>query len=103
MVLTFLIGIVPPLRVAWYVSAGVAALLLIYTSLLVYIKNQAAVARAERANAIRRPQRPKPVRPRYVADGPSGWPRQTFNGLGQLGEGDHVHVVVKPAAEGAGA
>ena len=33
----------------------------------------------------------------------SGWARPTFNGLGSVGEGDRVHVVVRPAGDMAGA
>ena len=98
--LTFLIGMVPPLRAAWYVSAGLGVLLLLYVWLLLSMKPQAAhphdVARAARVpQAIA--QTPPPT-PRYVADGRMGWARPTFNGLGALDEADSVHVVVRAAS-----
>ncbi|HEY7477556.1 MAG TPA: hypothetical protein VIB62_04890 [Actinomycetota bacterium] len=98
--LTVLIGLVPPLRAAWYVSAALGALLLLYVWALLSIKHRAAhphdVARAARVPE-REPQRPAPA-PRYVADGRLGWARPTFNGLGALDESDAVHVVVRPAS-----
>jgi Flp pilus assembly protein TadB len=97
--LTVLIGLVPPLRAAWYVSAALGALLLLYVWALLSIKHRAAhphdVARAARVPE-REPQRPAPAR--YVADGRLGWARPTFNGLGALDESDAVHVVVRPAS-----
>jgi hypothetical protein len=38
-----------------------------------------------------------------VVDNMGGWARPTFNGLGSVGEGDRVHVVVRPAGDMAGA
>jgi hypothetical protein len=84
--LTFLIGLVPPLHAAW-------------------IKHREGQPH-ETARAARQPARVKtPVTavPRYVVDGMSGWARPTFNGLGSVGEGDRVHVVVRPAGNMAGA
>jgi hypothetical protein len=96
--LTFLIGLVPPLRVIWYVSAGFAGLLVVYVWLLISIKHRASSALPEvdgedRGNAA------AAAVARYVAEGRSTWARPTFNGLGALGESDRVHVVVRPAAQ----
>lgn len=99
--LTFLIGIVPPLRALWSVSLFFGVLLVLYVWLLLSLKaraphphEQARAARAEGRTTVR-------IGERYVADGRSAWARHTFNGLGSVGEGDRVHVVVKPASAGA--
>jgi Flp pilus assembly protein TadB len=103
--LTFLIGLVPPLRLVWMASAALVGLLLVYVSLLVWVKNQSQhpheVARAARQPA--RVKTPATAVPRYVVEGMSGRVRATFNGLGQVGPDDRVHVVVRPAGSTAGA
>ncbi len=101
--LTFLIGLAPPLRPVWYVSGALAGLLLLYIWLLLAIKHRATdphdVVRAAHAPArVAAAHHEAPGR--YVADGPMAWARPAFNGLGSLGEGDAVHVVVRPAAAG---
>lgn len=104
--LTFLIGLVPPLRAAWYLSAAFAGLLVLYVWLLLSIKHRSEVHPHETVRAARRPARVKtPVTavPRYVVDNMTSWARPTFNGLGSVGEGDRVHVVVRPAGDPAGA
>ncbi len=104
--LTFLIGLVPPLRVVWYLSAIFGGLLVLYVWLLLSIKHRASIQPHETARAARAPARVKtPVTavPRYVVDNMAGWARPTFNGLGSVGEGDRVHVVVRPAGDMAGA
>ncbi len=105
--LTFLIGLVPPLRDAWYVSAGLGALLLIYVWLLLSIKHQESIRapqmRTANATPARRQATPAAPAARYVAEGRSTWARPTFGGLGALGESDRVHVVVRTADDGAGA
>jgi Flp pilus assembly protein TadB len=96
--LSFLIGLVPPLRVVWYVSAGLAGLLLLYVWLLVSIKARQTRPH-ERVRAAAVPERPKPGHaPRFVAEGRSATARPTFNGLGAIGQHDPVHVVVRPAS-----
>ena len=98
--LTFLIGLVPPLHAVWALSGIFAGLLVLYVWLLLSIKHRAAVQPHETARAARQPARVKtPVTavPRYVVDSMNGWARPTFNGLGSVGEGDRVHVVVRPA------
>ena len=104
--LTFLIGLVPPLRVVWTLSGSFGALLVLYVWLLLSIKHRAAVQPHETVRAARQPARVKtPVTavPRYVVDSMTGWARPTFNGLGSVGEGDRVHVVVRHADNLAGA
>lgn len=101
--ITFLIGVVPPLRAMWTATGVLVALLVVYVWLLLTIKHKAAAFRGEphpheTTRAAKRPsRRASAPSPRYVADGHSGWARPTFNGLGTVGEGDRVHVVVRPA------
>lgn len=103
--ITALIGAVPPLRVMWSVSLVLGIVLLLYVWLLLSMKaREAAPDPHEHARAARAPVRAShPAAARHVADGPMGWARPTFNGLTSMGEGDAVHVVVKPASAVAGA
>lgn len=105
--LTFLIGLVPPLRSVWYVTMGLGALLLVYMWLLLSIKHRESAHRTQvrSANAapVRRRAQPAAPAARYVAEGRSTWARPNFGGLGALGESDRVHVVVRTANDGAGA
>jgi len=98
--ITFLIGLVPPLRIMWTVSMGFGALLLVYIWLLLSIKHRAKVLpdASDRA-AHAAPAHAASAAPasRYVAEGRGTWARPTFNGLGTLGESDRVHVVVRTA------
>ena len=95
--ITFLIGLVPPLRVVWTVTAILAATLLAFVYLLLTIKQRAGHPDVQ-LRAAREPVRtPRRVAVRHVAEGGSSWARPKVNGLGMLGEGDAVHVVVRPA------
>jgi hypothetical protein len=101
--LTLLIGAAPPLRVVWYASAAIGSLLAIYVWLLLTIKAHEAHPH-EQVRAVHAPATPQTApTSRYVAAGTQGRARPTFNGLGSIGEGDRVHVVVRPATVGAGA
>jgi Flp pilus assembly protein TadB len=99
--ISFLIGLVPPLRVIWDVTMVLVVLLAMYVWLLLYMKSKDRVAPAhEQARQARRPETVRAVRaatPRFVADGRTGWARPTFNGLGAMSESDRVHVVVRRA------
>lgn len=96
--LTFLIGLVPPLRVAWYATAAFATLLGLYTWMLMSIKERSARARAlRRVEEANVPARPRPARHRYVSEGRLA--RPAFNGLGALGADELVNIVVRPARE----
>ena len=101
--LTFLIGLVPPLRVAWALTGTMAGVLVFYVWALLTIKAHASqpheTARAAKAPAPER--RPRQAAQRYVGDGRTAWARPTFNGLGSIGEGDRVHVIVRPADQPA--
>jgi hypothetical protein len=94
--ISLLIGLVPPLRAMWVASAAFGGLLLLYVWALLAIKARATHPH-DRVRAAQVPATVRPTAPRYVADGVRAQARPTFNGLGTLGEGDRVHVVVKPA------
>jgi Flp pilus assembly protein TadB len=97
--ITFLIGLVPPLRVVWTLSAILGGLLLVYMYLLITIKQRAGHPDAQ-LRAARAPERtPRRVAVRHVAEGAGNWARPMVNGLGLLGEGDAVHVVVRSARQ----
>jgi hypothetical protein len=98
--ISFLIGLVPPLRAMWDVTMVLGVLMGLYVWLLIAVKNQSSVAPAhEQARAVQaRGAGPTHVaNTRFVAEGRSAWARPTFNGLGTLGESDRVHVVVRHA------
>lgn len=101
--LTFLIGLVPPLRAVWYLTATLSVLLAVYVWLLVSIKHRAS-ASDERSPAAAPSggHEAAAAVARYVAEGRSTWARPSFNGLGTLGESDRVHVVVRSAARVVG-
>jgi len=98
--LTFLIGLVPPLRAMWYATGALLALLGVYVWLLVSLKARtaqgASIAPAREAAPA---ERPRPARYRYAADAASRSPRAVFNGLSTLGADDLANIVVKPARQ----
>lgn len=97
--LTFMMGLVPPLRPVWYATALLATLLGAYVWMLLSIKQRGPQTSAQRAQAVQAvPQRPHPVRQRYTGDA-AGRTRQALNGLGTFATDDFVNIVVKPARE----
>lgn len=99
--ISFLIGLVPPLRAIWSVTAVFGVLLFLYVWLLLGMKARVAhphdIARAAKA-----PEQPRAIpSPRYVAEGAMAWARPTFNGLNGFAENEAVHVVVRSASAGA--
>jgi hypothetical protein len=97
--LSFMIGLVPPLRPVWYVTATLTTLLGVYVWMLLSIKQRAPESAVERARAIRDvPDRPTPVRERYASDA-AGRTRPAFNGLGTFAADEFTSIVVKPARE----
>jgi hypothetical protein len=97
---TFLIGLAPPLRVAWNLSLAMAVLLGAYVWMLISIKRRTATNPRDAARNARIPgDRAAAFAARYVIQGRNGHARETFNGLAGLGESDRVHVVVRPASE----
>jgi Flp pilus assembly protein TadB len=92
-VLTFLIGLVPPLRSMWYATGVLVMLLGLYVWLLVSLK-----ARGE-TDPLTTAAPASPARQRYAADAASRTPRAAFNGLSTFGADDLVNIVVKPAGQ----
>jgi Flp pilus assembly protein TadB len=97
---TSLMGLVPPLRVVWYVSAGLAVLLLAYVGLLITIKRRAIVD-AE-ASSMSPQDRAAAFAARHVLETRNGRAADPYAGLSGLPDHDPVHVVVRPASELAG-
>jgi hypothetical protein len=97
--LTFLMGLVPPLRAMWYASGALALLLALYVWLLVSIKARTSeVASFARSREAAPPERPRPQRQRYATDAAGRTPRPAFNGLSSLAADELVNVVVRPAS-----
>jgi hypothetical protein len=96
-VLTLLIGLVPPLRAMWYATGVLLSLLGAYVWLLVSLRARADRAALGRAGDAAAPERARPARQRYAADAGGRTPRAAFNGLATFGADDLVHIVVKPA------
>jgi hypothetical protein len=93
-------GLVPPLRVVWYATAGLAALLVAYVWLLVAIKHRALVD-AERESMS--PQdRAAAFAARHALETRNGRRAESYEALRGLSDHDRVHVVVRPASELAG-
>jgi len=100
---TFLMGLVPPLRVFWNVSIALAALLGVYVWMLISIKHRTMADPRDVARNARVPRdHAAAFAARYVIEGQNGRAREMFNGLQGLGESDRVQVVVRPASDLAG-
>jgi hypothetical protein len=99
-VLSFLIGLVPPLRDMWLATGALFALLLIYLWMLVSIKQRGAQARSrERARAAGTPAETRSAPQRYAAEGRGRNARPTFNGLGAHDPEDAGDIVVRRARQ----
>lgn len=97
--ITFLIGLVPPLRSMWYATGALLLLLGVYVWLLVWLKDQQPSARVlEQNRLVRVPDAPTTAPSRYVADASSRMPRPAFNGLTLDGD-DAVNIVVRRARQ----
>jgi hypothetical protein len=94
LVLTALIGLVPPLR------ATLLLLLVGYVWALLTMKARADAhdPARPRETAATAPARPRPARQRYAADASNRTARRSFNGLPAFGD-DLVNIVVRPAGE----
>jgi hypothetical protein len=97
--LSFLIGVVPPLRVMWMGTAVFTGLLVAYVWLLLTIKARERgtprpqeTVRKVHEQALRAPA----AAARYVAEGVSRTARPAYRGLGAVTSEDDVHVVVLP-------
>lgn len=100
LVLTALIGLVPPLRAMWYATATLLVLLGGYVWALLTMKARADAhdPARPRETAATAPASPRPARQRYAADASNRTARRSFNGLPAFGD-DLVNIVVRPAAE----
>jgi hypothetical protein len=96
--LTALIGLAPPLRVMWYVTAGLLAALGVYVWMLISLKAREDT-HGERVRATAAPEGMARVPQRYAADASSRTPRPAYNGLAAFGGDDLTSIVVKPARE----
>jgi hypothetical protein len=100
LVLTALIGLVPPLRAMWYATATLLVLLGSYVWALLTMKARADAhdPARPRETAATAPASPRPARQRYAADASNRTTRRSFNGLPAFGD-DLVNIVVRRAAE----
>ena len=98
LVLTTLIGLVPPLRAMWYATAILLLLLGGYVWALLTMKARADAHDPARPREAATTAPARPARQRYAADASNRTARRSFNGLPALGD-DLVNIVVKPAAE----
>jgi hypothetical protein len=97
--LSLLIGLVPPLRALWYVTAFLLLVLAVYVWLLLWLKHQHPDARTlEQTRLVRIPDSAVVPSPRYVTDAGSRNPRPAFNGL-VVDDDDAVNIVVRPAGQ----
>lgn len=93
---TFLMGLVPPLRVFWYGSLGLAVLLLAYAWLLVSLKQRHLAAAEETTMSPR--ERAAAFAARHVLEMRNGDPHGA-HATHAIPDRDPVHVVVRPASE----
>jgi Flp pilus assembly protein TadB len=95
---TFLMGLVPPLRVFWYASGALGVLLLAYVWLLVALKQREVTTEEESSMSPR--ERAAAFAARHVLETRNG--RAPSSHVPPLPDRDPVHVVVRPASEIAG-
>lgn len=98
-VLSGLIGLVPPLRAMWYATAILVGLLGVYVWMLLSMKAQ----RANRRDIVRvrdaaAPERARPARHRFAADAGGRTARPAINGLPTVAD-EVVRISVKPARD----
>ena len=97
-VLTLLIGIVPPLRAMWYATGALLALLAMYLWILVSVKQRGAGARSNgRVRVAGATAAARAARHRHVAEGQSRNARPAINGLAAVGEPSPGPIVVRRA------
>jgi Flp pilus assembly protein TadB len=94
---TFAMGLVPPLRMAWNLTLATVVLLGAYVWMLLAVKRRSEPVRD--AEGARHPaDRAAAFAARYVIEGMNGRVHERFNGLDGIGDSDPVHVVVRPAS-----
>ncbi|HET9671766.1 MAG TPA: hypothetical protein VFQ40_02825 [Actinomycetota bacterium] len=94
---TFLMGLVPPLRVFWYGSVALAALLLAYVWLLLSLKHRQLVA--DEGSAMSPRDRAAAFAARHVLETRNGHPHAAPEIAFGVPDRDRVHVVVRSASE----
>jgi hypothetical protein len=94
-VLTALIGLVPPLRAMWLVTGGLLVLLGAFVWMLLSMKPGRSTARPA---SKPRPEPARPARHRYAADASGRTPRSSWGGLPAIGD-EVATIVVRPADE----
>ncbi len=99
--LSLLIGLVPPLRAMWYVTAFLVALLGLYVWLLVSLRAKGSLVDRS-AGAAAEPAPILPARHRYAADASGRTARPAFDGLAGFGGDDPATIVVRPARRRVG-
>ncbi len=93
--LTFLIGLVPPLRTMWALTGALVVVLGAYVWLLLWMKERGAERSARhRVEEAGVPDHPSPARHRYVSEGMSAKPAN--NGLGVFDHDELTNIVVRP-------
>jgi hypothetical protein len=101
--LTFLIGLVPPLRSMWMISGLLTASLALYVWMLLAMKAKESMPHPHAQAKMARPPADATgqvaTSSRFMAEGASRTPRPAYNGLNAVDEGDAVHVVVLPGSE----
>jgi Flp pilus assembly protein TadB len=95
---TFLIGLVPPLRVFWYATVTVGILLLAYVWLLISLKQREVASDEESSMSPR--ERAAAFAARHVLEARNG--RARSSPVTSVPERDPVHVIVRPAPDLAG-
>ena len=110
--LSFLIGLVPPLRGMWLATAMLLGLLVLYTWVLIRLKQVDREVDRTREQFVAAIEAPGPavarqgnghgLYERHVADRGSRTARPSFNGLRIIEEDDAVHVVVHANGNGNG-
>ena len=92
---SFVIGLLPPLRSMWIVTSGFAVALFLYCWLLVRLRAIALYGHgSEGSRPASRHRIPQSSGARYVADRHGRVARSSYGGLPTITEGD-VHVVVR--------
>lgn len=100
--LTFLIGLVPPLRAMWLATGVVLALLGAYVWLLVSMKARSTGARHARVFETAPAPSARRLPVRYATDAGSRTPRQALGGLTVLDADELTNIVVRRAERRVG-
>ena len=94
LVLSALIGLAPPLRAAWYLTAILLVALGAYVWLLLSMKHR---HQGPSMREVAAPAQVRPARHRFAADASGRTPRAAYNGLSMLTD-DPSPIVVRSAS-----